>query len=501
MLSHIKPRYVFRLAFVIVGTLLFLGTRTFIDPDFGWHYRVGEIIARVGFPTGNPFSYTMQTYPYIDYEWLSNFLYYHVYNLFGYNTLALLHVIIALTSASIVISVYGKTKYFLLPWLLVISSMTLRVGVRPQVFNWFLLAILVKIFYDRTNWNKLRLFLPLLMFVWTNLHGSYVLGIGLSALLILFKSFQKRRIISSDFLVLLMSIAATLANPYGIRNWEEVVKQMSQGELFRQSVSEWASALFTFDVGFFAISAFTATFIFVNKNKIRLWEVVVVAGSIFAGVYSGRYAPLSALLMAPFLVKYLNHTEQRAKKFLKGSERLNIFYKILVLVSVLVWALAVFASSRTWRHLNEDGFYPYRAVTFLSLNNDSTNIFADYGLGGYLIWQMPNKKFFVDGRMSGFSWIAPEGESDHAFLEYLDINCGYKDFYETITKYNTDTILVSKITNTTKTTKGVFAEKFDRLAYSLGLTYCPKQISLQSEVEKIGWEVVFEDEMSIIYQK
>ena len=43
-----------------------------LDPDFGWHLRMGQIILQTGIPATDPFSYTMQSYPFVDHEWLTN---------------------------------------------------------------------------------------------------------------------------------------------------------------------------------------------------------------------------------------------------------------------------------------------------------------------------------------------------------------------------------------------------------------------------------------------
>src|SRR3990167_10696773 len=58
----------------LVGVTLWLvGWRT-LDPDFGWHVRMGNYILANGIPQTDPLSYTMPNFPFIDHEWLTNVL-------------------------------------------------------------------------------------------------------------------------------------------------------------------------------------------------------------------------------------------------------------------------------------------------------------------------------------------------------------------------------------------------------------------------------------------
>jgi hypothetical protein len=499
-LSVFFKKHGFLVLFSILIAYFTWSVYRWIDPDFGWHYKVGEIIATQGFPNYNPFSYTMPSYHYVDYEWLSNTIYYLAYNFLGYWFLALLHAALIVAAPLVAISAFKNTKYYLVPFLLSLSSLSLRAGVRPQVFNWFLLAVFIKFFYNERVWVRFRWFMPILMVLWVNLHGSYVLGLGLMGILIVSKSIGAKKIDISNFLVLFLSIGATLINPYGVKNWQEVILQMSQGELFRKTVSEWASAIFNYDFGYFAIISFTLPLMYLNRSKVKLWEWVVLAGS-FTGVYSGRYAPLSSLLMAPLLAKHIQYVYDKTKNITEGQRRFVEFYKIISLVSIAILVISIFSASRGWRMFNQSDYYPSGAANYLKNDSKSQNIFTEYGLGGYLIQQLPGKKFFIDGRMSGFSWDAPPGQSDHALREYMNINCGLQDFSDTLNKYNTDTILLRLISNEAGKPKENILKPLVNLVHSFGLIYCKEQIDLNQKAIDMGWKQVYKDPKFVIYQR
>ena len=51
--------------------------------------------------------------------------------------------------------------------------------------------------------------------------------------------------------------------------------------------------------------------------------------------------------------------------------------------------------------------YPVQAVEFLKKNKLTDGAFNSYGWGGYIDWQAPEIKVFIDGRMTG--WRKADG--------------------------------------------------------------------------------------------
>src|SRR4030066_475981 len=86
------------LFFIFSFILFFVKAKNYLDPDFGWSLRLGEFIFKNGIPKTDPFSYTMPSYPYVDYEWLIHLGMIKIYSLFGYTGLALIFTVVS-TSA------------------------------------------------------------------------------------------------------------------------------------------------------------------------------------------------------------------------------------------------------------------------------------------------------------------------------------------------------------------------------------------------------------------
>ena len=77
--------------------IYFLKAKIFLDPDFGWALRMGEVILKSGIPKSDPFSYTMPSYPYVDYEWLTHIGIAKIYSLANFTGLTLIFTFIALS--------------------------------------------------------------------------------------------------------------------------------------------------------------------------------------------------------------------------------------------------------------------------------------------------------------------------------------------------------------------------------------------------------------------
>jgi hypothetical protein len=89
------------------------------------------------------------------------------------------------------------------------------------------------------------------------------------------------------------------------------------------------------------------------------------------------------------------------------------------------------------------GKYPYGAISYIKENNLEGEIYNRYDWGGYLIWQLPGRKYFIDGRMP--SW-RENGMS--VFEDYVNIAlkpAENKDlFYSYVETYNIEYALLKR---------------------------------------------------------
>lgn len=452
-----------------------------LDPDFGWHLKMGQLITSSGIPATDPFSYTMAHFPFVDHEWLTNIFINFTYNHIGQVVLAIVFGIIATLSLFLFLpkSTNPKFKYFLL--ILATATVLPFGGIRPQVITWFFLALLIRF------QNKYRFLLPLFFLIWANLHGGFTIGLAVLTVILITKSIRLKKIDLTDLAILITSGLATLVNPYGLKLWGEIISTQTDPNL-RWRIAEWTPSLFAFNFPFIFLACLSGTLVFKYRKKYLWEELVIYLAFLIEAILSVRNVPLFTIIALPLTFNAFSHLSQKIGKVQKGSQRLQKSLNYALVVAVLILVSQIFFDFRS--ALNQNNFYPARAVSYLKNNLPSGNIFSDYNWGGYLIWQLPEKKTFIDGRMPSWRYTdCPPNESCNAMQDYLDITRGKKDYLPFFDKYQIKTVLAS-----TPQEPG----PFDKIAKLFQKT---SSFDLTSQLVKDGWHEVYRDNVSDILQR
>lgn len=100
----------------------------------------------------------------------------------------------------------------------------------------------------------------------------------------------------------------------------------------------------------------------------------------------------------------------------------------------------------------------------------SGNVYANYEWGGFLIWQKPNVKVFVDGRMSAWK----TGDGTYPYQTYLAIIQAQPGWNEKLQKLKTNYLLIGT---------GTFLD-----------------LLLQKEKNQYRWEEKYRDNTAVVYQ-
>ena len=185
-------RFVFpSLADVIFVALLLcfalgpLSQKLLSDGDIGWHIRNGqEILRSHSLPSTDSFSSTMNGKPWFAWEWLYDALIGGIYNVSGLNGVvavsALLIAVTFLTAFRTMLRDGANHLVALLLLLLAVSASMIHALARPHLVSWLFVVVWFAVL-DREEGNHgstlNRLFwLPVLMLLWVNLHGGFLLG-------------------------------------------------------------------------------------------------------------------------------------------------------------------------------------------------------------------------------------------------------------------------------------------------------------------------------------
>lgn len=534
--SQITITLFLALFFILLLSFGYLVTFKKLDPDFGWHLRTGELILERGAPQVDWYSYTMPDFPWIDHEWLTDVLIFKIHSLFGPQILLLFFLIIG--AIAFFISIRSRYLWYCLPPLFIGYFASLPFfGARPQLLTVFFTAILVKIIdsFLANPHSKLIYFCPALFLIWVNLHGGFFAGLFILFLILILEVFKKTNIFKQitswkrlsgqsfqkhsfrEIVILLIisaaSFLATIINPYGLRIYEEVFRTIGDSYLGFY-IAEWLP-LFSTGAPVFGIlylSLFLGLLI-PQYKKIEFNKLILsIVFFIFAFLHQ-RHFLLFIILTIPIFAEILFHTKQAINpkrfQFLFGGSKKWI--AISVFFGLVSYGLYPFLAT-----FNQDTSlsYPQKALPFLKNLPLSENLLNEYGWGGYLIWQIPERKVFIDGRMP--SW---RKDNQFVFGDYVKIMKAEENFQELLERYNVKIALLKKDKKTeaphnnklyagqvesgeqlkSENKFSNFLKKQNWLWKILGIHFSERNI--YQELSKSGWELIYEDETAVILRR
>lgn len=480
---------------IFVSILFFVKSYFLLDPDFGWHIKMGGLILKSGIPQTDPFSYTMPSYPFVDHEWLTNILLFIGHERIGWIGLVIIFSLITLLAVLIVLRFDVKNRFFVLPFILSSGVIFAFVGIRPQIISWLFFSVLTFLFLNKKAWQKYRIFLPLFFLLWANLHGGFILGLFIFSIFIAIEIYQEKKINPTNFAILGLSFSLTFLNPYGLNLHREVLISIFDSSL-RFSIQEWMPTVFSYSPIVWIYIPASLMLLYKYKKSFSFFEKITYF-FLFAGALSSvRNLPLWAIFASPILFKSLKSFSEEVKKYKFGLERFNKAHIFLLGLAIFALIFPIIIDLPGLSGISERNFYPEKAVGFLKKNPSNGQILSEYGWGGYLIWKMPSKKVFIDGRMP--SWrrsIAPKNESNYIFKEYTALMNGNIALKDEVGKYNIDTILLPKQTET----RGNFLEKaLQKLEFSFKKE--GKYGNIYKQVKKDGWKLIYQDKTIVVYR-
>lgn len=388
-----------------------------IDPDFGWHLRSGKFILENWIPKTDIFSYTAANFNWINHEWLNDVFLASLFGMGGY-------LLVAIAYSSIWISALVLAQRLKLKFVLLLSTIALMpfLGIRPVAWSVFFIALLERI-HDKSN-KKLYFLIPFIFILWANLHGSFVFGL---IMLAAWQFFSKKKL---PWLILAFSFIAVFINPYGWKIFIEIFSTVLDSKIHSR-IGEWMPIMLPMvSVIYFVI--FTAMHFTFSKKP---WKSLLsIPGIAFAMTMSSvRHFPIFAVTSIRYFENY--QVELRKKVNLKNLNNSATF-----IVSTMLGCFILFTGFFGIQLFNSIVNYnnkPFEIVDYIKKNPCNQNIFNSYDLGGFLIWQLPENKYFIDGRMP--SW--KEGSTDY-FENYKKILSNDEYRAEEFNKYNINCVIV-----------------------------------------------------------
>lgn len=403
-----------------------------MDPDFGWHLTTGRLVLEKGIPSTDPFTYSMPDFAVVDHEWLTDVIIAKLYPIIGMVGLAFISSLLTVSALYIsLLRVKGNEAYKLVAVLLGFGILSHFFGVRPQVLSWFFLSLFLWLLdsWDKSHW--IRFLMPLLFLFWVNLHGGFAVGIVLLVLYFGIKSYKAKRVKFIDLLVVLLSVGATFVNAYGVRIWLEVVRTFFSTSL-RWGISEWLPGATALVFCLPLIVVLGTYFIYRFRKKFTFEAILINVVFLLMAVSAIFQIPYFVISVMPFIVLGISYLRGDILGVKEGIKRFNQALRFLTGIVIILFILDTLIAFKDAWGLSEKRFYPKDAVAFISAELPKGEIFSEYGWGGYLIWKLPQKKVYIDGRMPHWPGI---------LKEHSDIILGKGDYRPVFDKYGVEMVL------------------------------------------------------------
>lgn len=422
----------------------------FDDPDTWWHLKTGQIIWTTHtIPTTDVFSYVTNHHAWVPHEWLSQVLIYGAYRLGGYSGLMLW--LCLLTSAVLIAgyllcSVYSRNAKVAFVgavtlWLFATSGLSIR----PQMIGYLLLIVeLLLIQLGRTRSPRWFLGLPPLFAVWINCHGSFFLGLGVASAFFIcsFFDFRLGSLVALPWdphqrkmlgLALLLSAAALFLNPIGMKQVLYPLDIMFHQPINISHTEEWMPLQMTSPRGLSLVAVLGGILLLVIVQQSELYwdELVILAIGTWLAVSHQRMLFVFGILAAPVLSRLL-------APYWDGYNAAHdrpLPNAILMVVSLLVIVRGFPSRQNLTRQVDQQS--PVKAAEFIQTQHLSGNMLNDYVYGGYLIWALPTRPVFVDGRSDVF-------EATGVLAEYGNWAMVQSDPNTLLNKYNISFCLLAR---------------------------------------------------------
>ena len=156
--------------------------RSWADPDLWGHVRFGGDIIHQGITRTDPYSFTSDI-PWVNHEWLAEVLMDLAWTVGrGTGLIALKMIVVGVTLGFVIASIRRELEppaSDVLVFVALVGLWSRVFVVRPQLFSVVLFAVLLWIItsVERGKSGSVWL-LPLLFVFWVNLHGGWIVGIG-----------------------------------------------------------------------------------------------------------------------------------------------------------------------------------------------------------------------------------------------------------------------------------------------------------------------------------
>lgn len=286
---------------------------------------------------------------------------------------------------------------------------------RPQMFTFLGASIVLYALRRLQQRGDAPLWpLPLIMWVWGNLHGGFIVGYLFIGGFLLGEWLKHavgpedralptaplRRLCGFTFLSLLL----LPINPLGLSIYSTPFDTLAIPDL-RNFIQEWQPPDFAQPVtwSFIVLVILLLFSVLASRRRLDTTAAILAGGTLAMALFSARHLSLFALTAVPVVTTRLDDLLTRNGWTLP---RRSVESPGRVALNLVLIGLVVFGTLAQLRHLSSARTveqvlalnYPLGALQFLKAESPEGRLFNSYNWGGYLIYHAPEFPVFIDGR-------------------------------------------------------------------------------------------------------
>jgi hypothetical protein len=451
-----------------LGALMAFGLGVALRPvppnDFWWHLKIGELIYNTrNIPTTNIFAWSLPAEtPFIYGAWMGEYLFYFFYRLGG------LHLVIFIRTLTIMLAFimmgyesWRRCRSWRVAGLILALAGMMSITnlvIRPQI--WALIPfisfyILINAYIAREISHRWLLLLPLIMALWVNLHGSFILGYVLLVIFLVGETAQSilkqpnsisKSGLSWIFGVAMLCCLAILFNPRTIHIFSYVHNLMTDAPS-QNLVVEWQSPVpdnIAMMLFYLSNLLFIVFFAF-SKQRPRITDILLVISFLWLAWNGVRYVIWYALVAMPVLAGILQKMISDKSWIISPPKHiLNLVIGIVLIVPMVLvqpWVIERLPMPEyLWKQMFQTTSKgpllstntPLEATRYLRKNTGG-KLFNDMVFGSYLIWALPEQRVFIDPRVELFPY--------EQWIDYIRISTGV-NYTELLEKYGANRLLL-----------------------------------------------------------
>jgi len=395
-----------------------------VDGDLGRHITLGNLILETGkVPTRDVFSFSKIGDPLTPHEWLSDVFFALSHQVAG------LDGVVWLTAFVLALSfwlVYRQSLNLSNMSILALAGAFVGAGAaslhwltRPHIFTILFTALwTIEIEKVRLGLKKGWLIFPVLMTIWANLHGAFIAGLVIWALVFLGEFFEKKKNWNQLRVLIWIgpaSLLASLLNPDGLGIWKTGLGFLGNQYLVSHTAEylppDFQNPAFW---PFLVVIGLSILILGLSQRRVKYAHLFLLGSWTAMALYSARNIPLFIIVAVPILCDLAARLlkESRGSRlvdaFLNIQEKIALtenttrggFVAVVSIAGTLILLMngAQLDFQGTGNNFSSEVF-PVEAVDWLEESDLEGNGFNYFPWGGYLLYRRwPEQLVFIDGQ-------------------------------------------------------------------------------------------------------